>query len=64
MIDTIAAMTFPFLIYWLSVSVIDETPSLFPLPVSVFSQSPESPGPMSHLTSPFPNIGTADCVVF
>ena len=31
MIATIAAVTFPFLIYWLSVSVIDETPSLFPL---------------------------------
>ena len=57
MIATIAAVTFPFLIYWLSVSVIDETPSLFPLslPVSVFSQSPPLLA-TSHPIPPFPNI--------
>ena len=43
MIATIAAVTFPFLIYWLSVSVIDETPSLFPLsPGFCFLPEPSS----------------------
>ena len=63
MIATIAAVTFPFLIYWLSVSVIDETPSLFPLPVSVFSQSSESLGNVSSHPPISRYIGRANCVV-
>ena len=56
MIATIAAVTFPFLIYWLSVSVIDETPSLFPLSPG-FCFLPELRVlAMSHLIPLFPNI--------